>query len=698
VFARTLTAVTAALALTSAAVAQASNGPVPGPGPVAGPCVETAKLNGSAYTYGLCGVPDLDQVRVTAGSFVGLPGNGHNYCAPTSTTNLFAYLATKGFVNDPAVKDYLDPANFNEASQDINQLGDLMGTTAASGTGGGGMLDGITQWLLQHGTPKIKIAQANSTTLDIVTKSFTTGNYYSPDISAMAQDALNGGLVVGVVGFYGQATDPATGVAHLQRFGGHLVSVVAAQGMLGSNATTLGVHDPATTWIDDDVQTPYATDQWVLSAGQQDTYYYVDGNGDYQTYQATLEPVNGSSSTLFDGYVTIEPKTVESVYHNRLILYQPKIGPVPAGPLKGIGEGRFVREIKPPGPVTDLALAPEGVRDPFLVKGSSKVYEADPITGAATPFATGPAGAGLLAYGGRRQTLFVAGRNGLVGLDGLGHAVARADLSAPLDALQYDTAHDRLVGVDAEKGTVRFFDTQLNPAGGFRFDPSTLSGDGPTSLAIASSGRLLLRRDGSSKVVSILPAVQRGARGRGNAARTRTFRLAVSPEARGLTVDDFGHMFVSLRGKLIELARDGSRVERSPYNGVPAGTSIDIARSFSNADSALRQQLDYLPPERQGPARPDLVLVPTTGNRFTVHNQGFDAAGPFKVTITNPGGRGVPPSTETYDFAGLAEGASVTQTYPCNSTSAPITVDPDNQVAESDESNNTGTTNACTAG
>jgi hypothetical protein len=513
----------------------------------------------------------------------------------------------------------------------------------------------------------------------------------------MAQDALNGGLVVGVVGFYSPTVDPATGATHLKRVGGHLVSVVTAQGMLGSNASTLGVHDPATNWVDDDVQTPYSTDQWVLSAGQADTYFYVDGNGDLQTYQATLEPVNGSSSTLFDGYVTIEPKTVESVYHNRLIVYQPVIGPVPAGPLKDIGQGRFVREIKPPAPVTDLALAPEGAQDPFLVKGSSKVYESDPITGAANAFASGPAGAGLLAYGGPQQTLFVAGNHGLVGLDRAGHPVARVELPASFDALQYDSAHDRLVGISAAKGEARFFDSQLHPVGGFRFDPSAIPGEGPLSLAIASNGRLLLRRDGSAKVVSMVPAVQHGAKARGRAKpQLRTFRLAVSPNAKGLAVDDFGHMFVSLKGKLVELARDGSRVERSPYNGVPAGETIDVARSFSNADSALGQQLDNLPPERQGPARPDLVLVPTTGNRFTVRNQGFDAAGPFKVTITYP--RGVGASTETYDFPGLAEGASVTQSYPCNPTAGAIAVDPGNEVAESDESNNTGATNACTAG
>jgi hypothetical protein len=95
----------------------------------------------------------------------------------------------------------------------------------------------------------------------------------------MAQDALAGGLVGGVVGFYSPTTDPATNVTHLMRTGGHLVTLVQAAGTFGSNAATLGVHDPGTDWINDDVQTPYATDQWTLGAGQPATYFHTDTSG-----------------------------------------------------------------------------------------------------------------------------------------------------------------------------------------------------------------------------------------------------------------------------------------------------------------------------------------------------------------------------------------------------------------------------------
>ena len=690
---------TVVVALALCAPAAASNGPVPGNQILQGPCVEQSKLTGNDFSYGFCGVPDLDQVRVTSGSFVGLPGNGHNYCAPTSTTNWFAYLATKGFVNTPAVKDYTDPANFNEASKDINDLGDLMGTTAAGGTGGGGMLDGITNWLLAHGTPKIKIG-VTASSLDIVVKSFTTGGYYSPDVGALAQDALKGGLVVGVVGFYGQNTDPATNTTHLQRFGGHLVSVVNASGTLGTDMATLGVHDPATDWIDDDVQSAYKTDVWSLGASQPETYFYQDDQQAFHTYTATLPPVNGSTSTLFDGYVTIEPKTVETVSHLKIFVDVPlRFGPLPPGPVHSLGDDRYTIAIPTPGPVQDIALSPEGSAHPFLVKGSSQIYDADQLTGAAKPFAQGPAGASQLTFGGPDQTLYVAGTNALVGLDRSGHTVATTRLRDPVDALGFDARAQRLVAFSSADDRLRFFDTRLRGLGSIRLATSALSGKGRLSLAIAPNGRLALRRDGSTRVVNALPAVQRATRAGTvttptpvTGLKVTTRKLAVTPKARGLAIDDFGHMFVSVKGRLRELGATGRPLRRSPYNGLPAGPLIDVAHSFSNADPALHEPLDFLPADRQGPALPDLEITPSTGPQFTVHNRGFDAAGPFKVTVTTARG-----GSETFSFDGLAEGASVTQAYTCSPVSGTITVDSGNQVTESDETNNTGPKPVCRA-
>jgi hypothetical protein len=84
--------------------------------------------------------------------------------------------------------------------------------------------------------------------------------------------------------------------------------------------------------------------------------------------------------------------------------------------------------------------------------------------------------------------------------------------------------------------------------------------------------------------------------------------------------------------------------------------------------------------------QPDLVVSSVTGTRFTVTNRGTAAAGPFVVTVQGVG---------TLTFSGLAAGASVSRTMTCASIQRTITVDAQNQVAESNEANNTARIPAC---
>jgi RNA polymerase sigma factor (sigma-70 family) len=84
--------------------------------------------------------------------------------------------------------------------------------------------------------------------------------------------------------------------------------------------------------------------------------------------------------------------------------------------------------------------------------------------------------------------------------------------------------------------------------------------------------------------------------------------------------------------------------------------------------------------------QPDLVVSSVTGTRFTITNRGGAAAGPFVVTVQGVG---------TLTFSGLAAGASVSRTVTCASIQRTITVDSQNQVAESNEANNTARIPAC---
>src|SRR5439155_7171854 len=90
---------------------------------------------GATYTYTACGVPDLDQRRTADGAGKGgLPNNGVYYCVPTVAMDWLAYLAGRGYMLLPAVKDWTDPANFNLMSNHIKLLGGMMDTDPSSGT------------------------------------------------------------------------------------------------------------------------------------------------------------------------------------------------------------------------------------------------------------------------------------------------------------------------------------------------------------------------------------------------------------------------------------------------------------------------------------------------------------------------------------------------------------------------------------
>jgi subtilase family serine protease len=78
--------------------------------------------------------------------------------------------------------------------------------------------------------------------------------------------------------------------------------------------------------------------------------------------------------------------------------------------------------------------------------------------------------------------------------------------------------------------------------------------------------------------------------------------------------------------------------------------------------------------------RPDLIISNLTATQVTVRNQGTAAAGPFVVTVTGAG---------AFQVSGLAAGQSlVINLGGCFDGTRTGTADAQNQVAESNENNN----------
>jgi hypothetical protein len=659
--------------------------------PTARPACVVRTVGLTTYDFSVCGVPDIDQVRATANGHTGLPNNGKMYCVVAANMNWLAFLAEQGFTISPTDKDWTLDANFDEMSNDLAQLGQLMSTNAQKGTSGSGQITGVTAWLDSNATGVFSKDY-------MVVKSYEAGSFYSPNAVTMAQDAIAGGLVTPVVGYYANKTN-ASGLTRLARVGGHEVSLVSASGALAQSSAQLGVRNPATDSGVDTVQTAYATDSWALATATTARYFSLDASGNPSgQYKAKLSSVNGSPTTLYDGYGTIEPKsTVSSVgskiYIKRAIdVYAPP-SPDP-GPLIAL---------KAQGPVEDLAYPLEGTKTPYLVKGRNTVYQADALSGRSSRLARGPAGAHLLAFGGADQKLFVGGSRKIQAFDHDGRRAGSVRVGAKLDDLTFDSKANRLVGISNTTNKLVLFSPTLKHEGALKLPASLTNGGGKLTAAVGPEGQVFFHQNGTGKVGQVAEA---HISGKGVPGLSKTVavgrRNLATKQSRGLAVDDQGHIFTVQNGKQVELLPTGKRAPNSRFTGAPGSAHIDVDRSFTNHDPKHGPEtLDFLPDDQlqpppgpgPGPAgpQPDLVISAAQPESITVRNQGPGAAGAFIVRAVDP----VTGAQEDVHFSGLAAGASATQPIGCVAHDRGATVDALGQVAESNEQNNGGTVPAC---
>ncbi|MFE6814489.1 hypothetical protein [Streptomyces sp. NPDC057675] len=97
-------------------------------------CIPSQTAGSTSWNYRMCGIADIDQPRV------GLPGNGSQYCVPTSTLNAMFWLDKHGYPN-LLVGDY-DPQSsadpdYSAVTSKIAKLGELMDTDGEDGTPSG---------------------------------------------------------------------------------------------------------------------------------------------------------------------------------------------------------------------------------------------------------------------------------------------------------------------------------------------------------------------------------------------------------------------------------------------------------------------------------------------------------------------------------------------------------------------------------
>jgi hypothetical protein len=552
-------------------------GPASGRSGGARSCIPQSTINGASFDYVICDLVDLDQVRQVTPTTVGLPGNGHNYCVPTATMDALAYFASHGVPSlRPGDKDWTDPANYNEMSTDIHDLGDLMGTTAAAGTGDG-YFDGLDAWLAQF-QPGVPLTPAQLLTSHLWATSPDT-SVFAPTLQQMADDAIAGNIVIPNIAFmqYEKPPAPANGPKQWLDVGGHVITMSSAH-----SPSTMGLHDPALPWADHAYQSPYAEETYTVTPVTS-TFGYIDSNGDDQSFTATMLRVdNYALDYLFGagteayiwGYTVLEPETVQgfSINAKQIAVV------LPWEPVES--------DIPTVGPVSDLVIDPTRAHDFYTAQGSSTIWDLDLGSGASTRFADAGAHPDAIAFAGRARTLFAAANGHITAFDARGGIVGGAAVGEHVDALVADHATGRLFALSTESRRLRVFDSTLALLGTFTLPRPAVAGSGRTTLALRG-GMVYVHRDGSSKVAQVSGFAAK--------LRVRLLGLKGARHPLGLAVDDAGHVFVQVGGRLAEYLPSGKPLKHSLFTGRMVGPGLAVARSFRSASPAAMHFVDFVP-------------------------------------------------------------------------------------------------------
>jgi hypothetical protein len=538
-------------------------------------CTPQSTINGSSFDYAICDLPDLDQVRQQTATTPGLPGNGHNYCAPTATMDAFAYFASHGVPTlRPGDKDWTDPANYNEMSKDIHALGNLMGTTAAAGTTDG-YFDGIDAWLDQV-QPGVPGGQIQLLTNHLWATSPGT-SIFAPTLQQLADDAIAGSIVIPTIAFaqFEKPPAPATGPKQWLDVGGHVVTMSSAH-----SPSTIGLHDPALLWADHAYQSPYNEETYNLTPVTA-TFGYIDDNGDDQSFTATLLRIDNYALNYLFGagteayiwaYTVLSPETVAAwTPHEQAITVVFPWEPV---------------EYSTTGPVVDVALDPTRAHDFYAAEGSSAIWDLDLGSGTSTRVTDLGAQPDAIAFSGRAQMLYAAA-NSQITAEGLrGRSVGRADVGEPVDALVADQETGNVYALSTDQRHLRVFDFSLRPLAVLTLPPKALAGTGKARLALRG-GVVYIHRDGGARVAEVSHLLTK--------PRVRMVSLKGAHSPAGLTVDDDGHLFVQVDGKLAEYQPSGKLLKRSPFGGKLVGPGLAVARSFRSGTPASMHFVDFLP-------------------------------------------------------------------------------------------------------
>lgn len=273
-----------------------------------------------SYTNGF--MPDFDQRRQPGPLFFdgmnfipipdGLPGNGANYCSPTSHVNIMGYLANHGFpalMPGGAATSWGSQTNYERATDAMQEMGVFMQTDPESGTTCCGF-SGIVAYLDAHAPGKFIVSEQ------------VADDFYAPTMGDIAFGAVIGGFVNIMVGWFEN-----TGINTWQKTGGHVVTMVGLEGWCGAPPASrkIKIRDPGNDSSNLMAQSTFANNVYTL----QQLPGFFDSNGteglpvylqrtyermlNYNTSDGRIGLINGYRAVLPKYGVTLTPPPSQSL-------------------------------------------------------------------------------------------------------------------------------------------------------------------------------------------------------------------------------------------------------------------------------------------------------------------------------------------------------------------------------------------------
>jgi hypothetical protein len=506
-----------------------------------------------SFNYFVNDVPDIDQ------QWSNLPNNGAMYCVPTSTLNWLYYFALHGCPQALAYQIPKTPeAAFNTfTTLNLGMLASYMDTDPKEGTTGSGWFDGLMDWLNDRQVPAMvrmyTYSDDTKITFDILKE---WANFM----------LLLGGKMCIAVGRY----EIKNGC--YERNGGHALTVVGLN--QADDNYSIKVHDPNDD--NSDLKTQSATKTPTIALNHE--------WGNFEGKKTTLLRWGTSIKPyqFIDYVVVIQPYFVVTNLSvngaNKLAYYYYN--------LDSDTTTLQTKEITLPfsAELLDLAIHPALPIAVCIAKGTNEVWSIDLVNSTSKQLATLDSPQ-RLTYGGRSHRLFVASAHQVVTLDNDGKVVDRLELAQPVDALSFDYKLNRLVIASDAVKKLLF----LNPTLQIQEEHElpAIAGNGRISLTInEGNGTLYATRNGSSQVVS-LRIHPTGAIARGLST------LLSEGETSAVHVNHKDMLYVSENGRIATFDSDGNRVPSSPFEGLPAGSLLQVSRSHHNFDPELMQKPEW---------------------------------------------------------------------------------------------------------